>query len=334
MRPSPQPLDFETITNPLGPPLAVREALASLDPAATPDLGWRALRNALASRMGVSAEQIWAGEGLLHCLLRAFVRPGQRALILTPSPPIYVDAVLEAGGEALEHEGRRDPRTGWGWEATGLRGLGVACAVLGSPNDPTGAYLGPEKVRAFARALAPAPLIVDESLLPFFEDAGDMLSLLSSHPNLVVLRSLGREYGLGSLAVEYVVGSVSLMERVGAATGPTGPTTVAAQVAGLVALETGERHVARGRKSAQEGGAVLRQGLTEAGLEVASPATASYVLVRTPGDASETTRALLRRDYRVLDCTPLEMPRHIRIAARRPEAVRGLLDVLIDVINA
>lgn len=340
---TPAPLDFETVTNPLGPPPAVKEVLASFDASSTPpDPEWRVLREALATRLHLPIEQVWAGDGLLEATARAFIRPKQRTLVFTPAPTAYVDAVLAAAGEMVEYPAQREGRGGpprWSWgDADALRGLRTAYAVLGRPSDPFGSCLGlarSAKVSAFLRALGPSPLLLDESLAPFVDGIEDSLPLLAEHSNLLVLRSLQREYGLGSLAVEYVVGPAPLIERVRAEAtkGSHGPMMAVLQVAGLTSLEKDGDHARWGRMRAHEGAAILRRGLTEAGLTVASPEEASYVLLRTPGDASATTQALLERGYRVLDCTPLGLPSHIRIAARRADMCEQLLDEIIDVVS-
>lgn len=333
------PLDFETITNPLGPPPAVKEALASFDASSTPpDPEWRALREALAARLHLPVEQVWAGERLLDASALAFIRPKQQTLVFTPAPTAYTDAVLAAAGEVIEYPAQREGRSGWSWgEADALRGLRTAYAIVGRPSDPFGACLGLSRlarVSAFARALGPSPLLLDESLAPFVDGIEDSLPLLEDHSNLVILRSLQREYGLGNLGVEYMIGPAPLIERVRAEAtkGRQGPMVAVLQIAGLTCLEKDRDQALWGRMRAHEGGSILRRGLTEAGLTVVSPEEASYVLVQTSGDASATTQALLERGYRVLDCTPLGLPGHVRIAARRADLCEQLLEEVIDVV--
>lgn len=329
-RPSPRPaspLDFETITNPLGPPRGVLKALARLDPGAPADPEWRVLREALAAQLGVPDNQVWAGEGLLPRAAKVLLRPGHRALLFTPCPRSNEEAVLAAGGEALEFDSRFEG--GWAWNARRaagpVRGLRVAYGCLGHPNDPTGTYLGPDEVVRLARLLAPAVLVLDERLLPFAEKPWESIPLLEQHPNLAVLRSLSVSYGLGDLTVEYLVAAPSFIRRLAAHAPPPGPKAAAAQAAGLAAIED-PGHVESGRLAAEKGVHALRNGCLGLGLPVVS-GSAHYLMVRTE-DASQTARNLLAAGFRVLDCTPLGLPRDIRIAPRSPTEGRALVGAL------
>jgi histidinol-phosphate/aromatic aminotransferase/cobyric acid decarboxylase-like protein len=332
-------IDFQTIANPLGPSEAVRRALASFDPKTPPDPEWTALREALALRLGLDAAQVWAGEGLMEAVVRALGRPGHRAVVFTPASESYVDAVLRAGGEAVEWRAQRQ-RGVWRWDLRELhaswKGLRATCTVLGNPNDPTGAAIGPQEVRRLAQAVAPAPLVVDERCLPFVDGAAESLPLIADQPNVVVLRSLQRAYGLGSLAVEHVAASPETVSKVRAAmTSKPASTTAAAQTAGLAALEDGERHLREGMTIAREGAKVLAQACQDLGLRVESSPRASYLLVRLPGrlPAAEVRAALLERGYDVMDCTPMGLPHHIRLAARMPRMCRGLAQALGEVVG-
>ena len=77
-------LDFSTNINPLGPPAAVRDAVARVDLTEYPDRQCLALRDALSARLGVGPEQILVGNGsteLIHLLARAYLREGDRRVI-------------------------------------------------------------------------------------------------------------------------------------------------------------------------------------------------------------------------------------------------------------
>ena len=74
-----------------------------------------------------------------------------------------------------------------------------------NPTAPTGTIFGIDAVRAFARAIAPATLLVDETYVLF---AGrDCLSLALEEPNVVVSRSFSKAWSLAGLRVGVLVGS-------------------------------------------------------------------------------------------------------------------------------
>ncbi len=82
--------------------------------------------------------------------------------------------------------------------------------LLCSPNNPTGPALSSVAVRAFLDRIPGDVLVVlDEAYFEFVDDPGavDGTRLLSAYPNLVVLRTFSKAYGLAGLRVGYALGS-------------------------------------------------------------------------------------------------------------------------------
>jgi len=80
--------------------------------------------------------------------------------------------------------------------------------LLCSPNNPTGPALAADAVKAFLEAVPDRVLVVlDEAYAEFVDDplAVDGTRLLSSYPNLVVLRTFSKAYGLAGLRVGYAI---------------------------------------------------------------------------------------------------------------------------------
>ena len=93
--------------NPLGPSPVAIEAIndATKDFNRYPDGGGYYVRNALAGKLSVEPEQIILGNGsneLLDIVARTYMRPGDEAVMATPSFVVYAMAVQSIGGRAMQ----------------------------------------------------------------------------------------------------------------------------------------------------------------------------------------------------------------------------------------
>jgi histidinol-phosphate aminotransferase len=195
------------------PPLpAVREAiehaLATLN--RYPDPSSSLLRKRLSDRYGVPAERIAIGNGSCDILLaagEALLEPGAELVYAWPSFSIYPHLGSASGAAAitvaLDGSERHD------LEAM-LREITVATrlAIVCNPNNPTSTALPLKDIAAFLAEVPPhVCVIVDEAYCEFnlLEDPDSSIELLDSHPNLVLLRTFSKVYGLCGLRVGFAL---------------------------------------------------------------------------------------------------------------------------------
>ncbi|MEV7685420.1 pyridoxal phosphate-dependent aminotransferase [Streptomyces bungoensis] len=98
-----------------------------------------------------------------------------------------------------------------------LRKRGTRVAVVCNPNNPDGGYLRKQQVVQFMDAMADLDLIVvDESFLEFADAETDpsVVQEAMLRPNVVVLRSLGKNFGLHGIRFGYLVANPALAGRV------------------------------------------------------------------------------------------------------------------------
>ena len=193
----------------------VKEALASFDVSRLrlyPDPGANRLRHLLARRYGCKAGSVFVGNGsdeALRLAVDVFVRNAAPVGVFAPSYSLYpvLAAIREAplctvplppDDDALASLAMPDPKPD------------LFCLV--NPNAPTGTMFGVEAVRAFARALAPSVLLIDETYVLF---AGqDCMRLALEEPNVVVSRSFSKAWSLAGLRVGVLVGPEPLVGAV------------------------------------------------------------------------------------------------------------------------
>jgi L-threonine-O-3-phosphate decarboxylase len=329
-------VDFSANLNPFAPKPEVRTAMEAADPAAYPDPEATAFREAAAGHIGVSAERVIASNGsveLLWLIALAFIRPGDRVLVVGPTFGEYERAGALMGGiihhrTARMEEGFRVPADA---VEAALTELAPRAVFLCSPNNPTGTLLDRETLDRWAERFPGTLFVVDEAYHEFVEP-GECASALElvrrGRGNVAVLRSMTKAHGLAGLRLGYAVAS----EEIAAALKRVRPpwnVNEPAQRAGAAALRD-TTHLQRDVQRLHAGKRQLSAGLRERELRPV-PSAAPFFLVPV-GDAAAVRRDLLRRGLVVRDCTSFGLPGCIRISPRTEEANDQLLRALREVL--
>ena len=305
-------VDFSVNTNPLGPAPSVLRAIAGTDWTRYPGDDERPLRQRLAERAGVSAEQVVLGNGsaeLLWLIALASIRPGDRVAVLGPTFGEYARAARVTGAcvRELDHSDLAEP----------TRVLFVC-----NPNNPTGDYVPAGRIRQLLDESSARLLVLDEAYATFVDQRWPSEPLLE-RGNLVVLRSMTKDHALPGLRLGYALAAPEVARAMAAAR-PPWSVNAGALRAGLAALEPeAEAHVARAREVVRTSRRLLTDGLTRLGLR-ARPAAANFVLVDV-GDGARFRSALLREGLVVRDCASFGLPSCVRIACRLPQDCERLL---------
>ena len=195
------------------PPLpAVVEAAAAALAGANryPDPTNAALRKALSDRHGVPANRIAIGNGSCDILLaagEALLEPGAELVYAWPSFSVYPHLAAASGARAIQvplDDAHRHDLGAMAEEITGATRLVIVC----NPNNPTSTALPLAEIAEFvARVPRHVAVILDEAYVEFslLQDPEDSVELLAKHPNLVLLRTFSKIYGLCGLRVGYAL---------------------------------------------------------------------------------------------------------------------------------
>ncbi|MBI2830388.1 MAG: histidinol-phosphate aminotransferase family protein [Chloroflexi bacterium] len=320
-------LDFSTNINPLGPSPRVREALAQLDPSRYPDLTNRQLKDTLAELNGVSPDQVAPGNGsseLIHLLAEVFVQKGDCALIFAPTFGDYEFACRLNGARVFFITGREEDDFQWDISSAvkKLHRLRPALVFLCNPNSPTGVYLGLDEVERLVQVID-GILVIDEAFISFVEHRWDSVRLLR-HRNVVIMRSLTKDYALAGLRLGYTLSSRRIARLIQTYQ-PTWSVSAAAQAAGLAALSD-PKHLEKARACVKEARAYLERELVKLGFKV-FPSAANFLLVKV-GRADELHTKLLSHHIYVRDCASFGLPEFMRIGVRTlPECQRLVMAI-------
>ena len=177
-----------------------------------PDPEKSLLRRRISERTGVPAARVAVGNGSCEILLAAadaMLEPGAEVVYAWPSFSIYPHLAAMAGARAitvpLNDAGEHDLEA-MAREVTVATRIVIVC----NPNNPSATALPPAAIDAFAAELPRhVAVLMDEAYVEFstLQDPDESIDLLERHPNLVLLRTFSKVYGLCGLRAGYALGS-------------------------------------------------------------------------------------------------------------------------------
>ena len=334
-------LDFSASVSPIGPPDGVWDAIRQVDLGAYPDPACLELRESLSQTLTpfqgkpVPVERILVGNGsteIIHLLARVYLSDlgsdrESSVFQLTPTYGEYTGACRQAGAVVSSFEATSSPSFCWDIVKAAQRIIQERprLVFVCNPNNPTGVYLGLEEIEPLAEAVADcgALLVIDEAYLSFVSGPWDSMGL-PAPDNVVLLRSMTKDYALTGLRLGYAIASENVIANLQAFQ-PDWSVNGLAQAAGLAALADTE-YLPRARQAVDQAKSLLSDRLDRLSLTV-HPSAANFLLVNV-GDASVWHDKLMRLGLFVRDCTSFGLPEHIRIGIRSMADCQRLIEAM------
>jgi histidinol-phosphate aminotransferase len=294
---------------------AIARAAGSMNRYPDPDA--TLLRRRLADRYDEQPGRIAVGNGSCDLLLAAasaLCEPGDEILYAWPSFSMYPYLPALTGAREIRvplGEGDALDLDAMATEVTAATQLLIVC----NPNNPTATHHPVAEIAAFLETVpSRVTVILDEAYIEFqTNDHPDAsLDLLKDFPNLVVLRTYSKCYGLAGLRVGYAIGSADFRAAVDAVRQPFSVNALA-QAAGAEAILHQDDVLVRVEETVAERLRV-QEGLREMGLWVSeSQANFSWIDL---GDRDEVAiiGGLAAADIAVRAGAPLGDPGHIRVS--------------------
>jgi histidinol-phosphate aminotransferase len=177
-----------------------------------PDPTKSGLRSRLSDRTGVAPGRIAIGNGSCELLLsaaEAMLEPGAEVVYAWPAFSIYPHLAAMSGARAIEvplNDAQEHDLDAMAKEVTAATRMLIVC----NPNNPTATALPPAAIDEFLKAIPRhVAVLLDEAYIEFgtLQDPDESLDLVRKHPNLIVLRTFSKVYGLCGLRVGYSLGS-------------------------------------------------------------------------------------------------------------------------------
>jgi len=216
-----------------------------------PDATAARLRSALGEKYGVDADHVLVAAGsvsLLAAFLQAAASTGDEVVYAWRSFEAYPGLVLVAGATSVQVPCRADGGHDLDAMAAAVTDR-TRCILLCTPNNPTGRVITRTEFAAFvARVPADVLILLDEAYAEFVTDADAVDGLgervFEAHPNVVVLRTFSKAYGLAALRLGYAIGHPRVLDGARSTMIPLS-VTAQAEAAGIASLAHEDQVIAR-----------------------------------------------------------------------------------------
>ncbi|MDP7093848.1 MAG: histidinol-phosphate transaminase, partial [Gammaproteobacteria bacterium] len=308
--------------NPFGAADSVRAAMRdAIDNVRLyPDGAGFALCKALSQHLGVDPAQLTLGNGsndILVLLAECFLTPETSAVYDRYSFVVYRLAVQATGAEArIASSNAPDHAQPFGHDLDAMLALvdeTTRLVFIANPNNPTGTWVDSEMLHDFLRALPDHVIaVVDEAYYEYAvgEDYPDTLTWLDQFPNLVILRTFSKAYGLAGLRVGYGISAPGIAELLNRVRQPFNVNSVA-QAAAVQALAEQDwvENCRANNRHCMDG---LRTGLEALGI-ACLPSRGNFLLAYVGSRAADCNEYLLRAGVIVRPVANYGLPEYLRI---------------------
>lgn len=323
--------------NPYGASPKVKEYLEKVDVnyAIYPDGYATKLRTAVAKHVNVSEKQLLFGNGSDENILiisRAILQPGLNTVMADLTFGQYKHNAIVEGAEVREipltQEGEHDLH-----KMLDAIDENTAIVWVCNPNNPTGTLTPSDKIKEFVEKVPSNVLIVlDEAYTEYITDPTyeDSIGLIEKHPNVLVMRTFSKAYGLASFRVGYAVGSEEVISQIEPTREPFNNTVLSQEVA-IIGLED-QAFIEACVEKNNAGKMQFESYCKERNLDF-YPSHTNFVLMEVKADSDKVFQGLMKRGFIVRSGNALGKPGYLRITIGTEEQNKELLQKLDEVLH-
>jgi histidinol-phosphate aminotransferase len=321
--------------NPLGPSrlglAAMRQALKQVN--LYPDGNAFYLKQKLAAKLGVTPANLILGNGsneVIELVGHALLAPGAEVVVSQFCFAVYPIVTALFGAKLVVVPAKN--------HAHDLDAMLAAITpntrivFVANPNNPTGTTASREELTRFVNAVpADVLLALDEAYIEFLDEPLDLLPEIrnGSKPNLLLMRTFSKIYGLAGLRIGYGIGHPDFIAALEKIRQPFNINSVA-QAGALAALDD-TKHVGKTRKINSRGLKLYARTFRKLGLEFI-PSSANFILVRI-GDGQRVFGELQKLGVIVRPMGGYQLPEWIRISIGTPKENKRCLEALKSVLG-
>jgi len=287
----------------------------------------------LESHCGVEPGSILVGNGsneLTYTLGMCFVEDGDGVLTPTPMFALYESMVRLHGGTPLQTHCTADFQVDCDDVVATIEREQPKLTILATPNNPTGLAIPKKEIERIVKA-ADGFVVIDEAYHEFNPE-GTALDLLMRHPNVIILRTLSKAFGLAGLRLGYLVARPEVIGEMMKSRLPFMVDRLAEHV-GLLLLR--HQDLIRDRvdqiKVYTEN---LRQAMMQRDDIDVLPTDTNFILFRTDRDPAELLQHLADQDVLVRNMGGYpQLQGYLRVTSGTPSENKAFLDALTTVLG-
>ena len=303
------------------------EALDTFKPQIYPKPMADGLRKALAEYTGQAPEDIICGNGgdeMITYLLGTFLNPGDQILVHTPTFDMYELGAETLGARAIKVRDLAGYRRDKEGILEAVKKYQPKITVICNPNNPTGDLLPASFIEEVLKA-ADNLVFVDEAYMEFAQKES-VLPLIKKYPNLVVLRTLSKAFGLAGMRCGYLAADKEIIDAIGKIKAPYNLNAFTQLFAPIVLKHREE--ILRVRDDiVKERNRLFDELVKIPGLTV-YPSCTNFLLVQVESKHEEIFKALKAKDILVkIYRNSGELPNAYRITVTTRDVDDALLEV-------
>ena len=303
--------------NPFGPSPKALEAVAreSKNLQIYPDQKSKLLREALAKKFGLAAENIICGNGsddIMQVLAATYLNPNDEVIISRNTFSVY-ELVTRIFGGKLVFVDLNNFEQDLSAIASAITPK-TKLVFLTNPHNPTGTIFSAQDLEAFLKKVPDNVLaVVDEAYVEFVEskDFPDTLKHIKEGKNLVVLRTFSKFYGLAGLRVGYGIAKADLIAPMLKTKMPFNVNRLA-QAGAAAALDDRE-FLDKTLKNNSEGKKYLYGELDKLGLDY-KKTEANFIFINLKRPADEVFLKMMSEGVIIRPLTSFGLPQAIRVS--------------------
>lgn len=320
--------------NPLGPS---RLALAAMKQALQhahlyPDGNAFYLKQKLAAKLGVTPAHLALGNGsneIIEFLGHALLSPESEVVVSQYCFAVYPIVTALFGAKLVVV-----PAKNYGHDLEAMLAAitpQTRIVFVANPNNPTGTIVSPEALQNFIQAVPPQVVIaLDEAYIEFLDRKLDLVPEVATglRPNLILMRTFSKIYGLAGLRIGYGIGHPELIAALENVRQPFNINALS-QAGALGALDD-TKHVEKTQRINQRGIKLFTKAFKRMKLEVV-PSAANFILVRV-GDGARVFAELQKLGIITRPMGGYQLGEWIRISIGTPKENQRCLDALKQVL--
>ena len=299
-----------------------------------PDGYAQSLRTSLANFYGVAENELILGNGsddLIAIITRALLYPGVNTVMADLSFSQYWHNAEIEGAEV-----RKVPLKNGVHDLEAMQEAideNTSVVWVCNPNNPTGTIVSDETLSAF---LAKVPkdvfVVLDEAYVEYINDASykDTLHYFRDYPNLILLRTFSKAYGLASFRVGYGIAQADVIAKLDPVRAPFNNTILSQQVA-QVALQDQE-YIASCREANEIGKKQFVEFCEQNGLNY-FPSQTNFVMFEVKAPSNVVFEEMMKRGFIIRSGAALGLEGYIRVTIGTEAQNARFLQLLAEVLN-
>jgi histidinol-phosphate aminotransferase len=320
--------------NPLGPSrlatAAMRKALAQVN--LYPDGNAFYLKRKLAAKLGITPGHLIFGNGsneILELLGHVLLSPEADVVVSQYCFAVYPIVTALFGARLISV-----PARNYGHDLDAMLAAitpNTKIVFVANPNNPTGTSVPQDALAQFLNRVPPGVLVaLDEAYVEFLKEPLDLVAEIrnGSRPNLILMRTFSKIYGLAGVRVGYGIANPNLIADLEKVRQPFNVNAIA-QAGALAALDD-TAHAEKTRRITERGLKLFARTFRKLGLEFI-PSSANFILVRV-GDGQRVCEQLQKLGVIVRPMDSYQLPEWIRISMGTTKQNQRCLEALKSII--